>query len=49
MYMISKKLKFANVYIEKVKLTMVRLDNLLVNTDMKDFTDWVIDVQGAGF
>jgi hypothetical protein len=26
---------------------MVRLDNLLVNVDIKDFTHWVIDVQGA--
>jgi len=47
-YRISEKSNFENVYIEKkIKLTMVRLDNLLANIDTKDFTHWVIDVQGA--
>ena len=47
-YRISEKSNFKNVYIEKeVKLPMVRLDNLLANVDLKVFTHWVLDVQGA--
>jgi FkbM family methyltransferase len=47
-YRISKKSNFKNVYIEKkVKLTMVRLDDLLEKIDMKDFSHWILDVQGA--
>jgi FkbM family methyltransferase len=47
-YRISEKSNFTNVNNEKrIKLPMVRIDNLLSKIDMSLFTHWVLDVQGA--
>lgn len=47
-YGISKNSKFESVYMQnKMQISMIRLDNLLSNIEIANYSHWIIDVQGS--